>query len=85
MERTIGIDKARGKLGQLAEQAHQVAERRYAIADTRAGLAVAFPARLVPGRAEPHQLTPGSFTPTRAQLERYPGLGPERHGPTIGR
>jgi len=70
---------------QLAEQAHQAAEQRYEIADTRAVIAVSYPARLVPGRAEPDQLTPGSFTPSRAQLERYPGLGPERHGPTIGR
>jgi len=70
---------------QLAEQAHQAAEQRYEIADKRAGLAVTFPTRLIPGRAELGQLTPGRFTPTRAQLERYPGLGPERHGPTIGR
>ncbi len=69
----------------LAEQAHQAAEQRYEIADRRAGLAISFPARLVPGRAEPHQLTPGRFTPTPAQLERYLGLGPERHGPTIER
>jgi len=73
---------------QLAEQAHQTAQQHYEIAEianVRALHAVSYPARLTPGRAEPGQLTPGSFTPSRAQLERYPGLGPERHGPTIER
>jgi len=43
------------------------------------------PARLAQVRAELSRLTPASSAPSRAPLGRWPGLGPERHGPTIGR
>jgi len=41
--------------------------------------------RLAQVGAELGQLLPGSSAPTPAQLGYRPGLGPERHGPTIGR
>jgi len=41
--------------------------------------------RLAQVQAELGQLIPDSSAPTPAQLGYRPGLGPERHGPTIGR
>jgi len=43
------------------------------------------PARLAEVRAELSRLTPTSSELSRAPLGRHLGLGPERHGPTIGR
>jgi len=70
---------------QLAEQAHQTAQQHYEIAEianVRALHAVSYPARLVPGRAEPGQLTPGG-SPAPRLWPRGPGH--ERSGPTIER
>jgi len=70
---------------QLAEQAHQTAKQHYEIAEianVRALHAVSYPARLVPGRAEPGQLTPGVSQATRLWPR---GPGHERSGPTIER
>ncbi len=70
---------------QLAEQAHQTAQQHYEIAEianVRALHAVSYPARLVPGRAEPGQLTPGVSQATRLWPR---GPGHERSGPTIER
>jgi len=64
---------------QLAEQARHAAEQRYEIAQARELLAATRP----PSAAQ--QLTPGVSEPSRVQLGRRPGLGPERRGPTIGR
>ena len=64
---------------QLAEQAHQAAEDRYETAQTHELLAATRP----PPASQ--QLTPGVSEPSRVQLGRRPGLGPERSGPTIGR